>query len=234
MAWGASPVASLAEALGGGGTTSAINTTSADTIFLTIACLASDTPTISDSKTNTWTLVRSQNDVGGAVKNVGYRSATPASVGSGHTFTVTPGTFIGIAVTAFAGGATSSIDDQVNSAGGGFGATTMQPGSITPSVNNTLVITTIEVSDGADATSINGGFTIAAHVIAGGSNFGAAIAYLVQTTAAAANPTWTMTAGSNYLAATIADFKTAAVAADTQEWMNQHRGDRRREVHVSY
>lgn len=210
MAWGSSPVASLTAVLGSGGTSGSMDTTGADTLFLTVSCLASDTPTVSDSKSNTWTLIRSQNDSGALVKNVLYRSDTPASVGSGHTFTVTPGTFIGVAVTAFAGGATSSILDQQNSTGSGAGASTIHLGSITPTVDNTLVITSLETSDGVDASSINQSFTIATHVAAGGSNFGAALAYLVQTTAAAVDPTWTNSGGSNYLAANIANFKTAA------------------------
>jgi hypothetical protein len=212
MAWGPSPVASISAALNGGGTTSSIDTTGADTLFAAVSRLTGDSPTFSDSKSNTWTLIRSQADVGGGglVTTDLYRSATPASVGSGHTFSLSGGTFAAVAVTAFTGGATSSIDDQENSTGGAGGATTISTGSITPSVDNTIVITTVVTSDGADPSVINGGFTIATRIASGGSNFGCGIAYLVQTTATAANPQWTFTSGATYNAATIANFKTAA------------------------
>jgi hypothetical protein len=211
MAWGSSPVASVSAALNGGGTSGAIDTTGADTLFAAVSRLTGDSPTFSDSKSNTWTLIRTQADVagGGLVTTDHYRSATPATVGSGHTFSLSGGTFAAIAVTAFAGGATSAIDDQENSTGGGAG-TTISTGSITPTVDNTIVITTIVTSDGADPDTINGGFTIAVHLSSGGANFGAGIAYLVQTTATAANPQWTLSGGATYIAATIANYKAAA------------------------
>jgi hypothetical protein len=220
--WGAAPVASDAEALNGGGTTaSAIDTTGADTCFGAVSRLTGDTPTFSDDGAggtpNTWTLIRTQADVGGGglVSTDLYRTNTPASVGTGHNFSLSGGTFAAVAVMCFAGGATSAIDDQENSTGGGGGATTISTGSITPGVNDTIVITSIVSSDGTDMSSINGGFTLpaAAHVSSTGSNFSAGLAFLVQTTATAANPQWTLTGGATYIAATIASFKTAAAGA---------------------
>jgi hypothetical protein len=203
----------LAEALNGGGTSASRDTTGADTLFVAVSRLTSESPVLSDSKSNTWTLIRTQADTGGGglVSTDLYRSATPANVGTGHTFSLSLGTFASLAMSPFAGGATSSIDDQENSTGGG-GASTISTGSITPSVDNTLVITGIMTSEGTDASSINGSFTLpaAAHVSSTGSNFGAGLAYLIQTTAAAANPTWTLTGSATYIAATIANFKTAA------------------------
>jgi hypothetical protein len=219
MAWAHIAGADIAAGLNGGGTTSGINTTGADTIFVEVSRLTGDTVALSDNggssgTPNTWTLIRTQADTGGGglVSTDLYRSATPATVGSGHTFTLSTGTFAAIAVSAFSGGATSSIDDQENSTGGGGGATTIQPGSITPGFANTLVITGVVTSDSANPSTINGGFTIAANLGAGGT-FGAGIAYLIQTTATAANPTWTFTSGGTYAAATIANFKAAAAAA---------------------
>jgi hypothetical protein len=210
--WGASPVASVNAALNGGGTSGSIDTTGADTLFGCVSRLAGDTPTFSDSKSNTWTSIRAQADTGGGglVATEFYRSGTPATVGTGHTFSLSGGTFAAVAVTAFAGGATSSIDDQENSTGGGGGATTISTGSITPGVANTIVISCVVTSDGADPSVINGGFTIATRIAAGGANFGAGVAYLVQTTATAANPQWTFTSGATYAAATIASFKPSA------------------------
>lgn len=214
MAWGSSPVVSHAQCLGtNGGTSSGINTTGADTIFLSVAYQGTASPSVSDSNGNTWTLIRQHNN-GFDKWNELYRSAGgAASVGSGHTFTVTLTTgVIGIAVTAFAGGATSSIDDVENSAGAVFTAT-IQPGSITPSAANTLIITGIGNSDtGNDPSAIGSSFTVAAHVAsdAGAVGFGCGIAYLVQGAAAAVNPTWTISASSTHVIATIANFNAAA------------------------
>jgi hypothetical protein len=217
--WGAAPVASDAEPLNGGGTTATgIDTTSADTCFAGVSRLTGDTVTLTDPpKNNTWTLIRTQADSGGGglVSTDLYRTNTPATVGTGHTFTLSGGTFAAVAVTCFAGGATSAIDDQENSAGGGGGASTISTASITPSVNDTIVITSIVSSDGTDMSSIDGGFTLpaAAHVSSTGSNFSAGLAFLVQTTATPANPQWTLSGGATYIAATIASFKTAAAGA---------------------
>jgi hypothetical protein len=221
--WGAAPVASDAEALNGGGTTATgIDSTLADTCFAGVSRLTGDTVTLSDDggssgTPNTWTLIRTQADVGGGglVSTDLYRTNTPASVGTGHNFSLSGGTFAAIAVTCFAGGATSAIDDQENSAGGGGGASTISTASITPSVNDTIVITSIVSSDGTDMSSIDGGFTLpaAAHVSSTGSNFSAGLAFLVQTTATPANPQWTLNGGATYIAATIASFKTAAAGA---------------------
>ncbi len=212
MAWGASPVASMSAALNNGGTSSSIDTSTADTIFVSVTHFATESPVLSDSKSNSWFVVRSQQASGGGTPTINdlYRSATPATVGTGHTFTLSLGQFAAISVTAFTGGATSSIEDQKNSIGSSL-VSTIQPGSITPAVDNTLVLSTVSTTDGVDQSSINGGFTIATHLSGGGANFGVGIAYLVQTTAAAANPTWTLSSGaSTYISATIADLKTAA------------------------
>jgi hypothetical protein len=212
MAWGASPIASLTAALNGGGTSGAIDTTGADTLFAAVVRLTGDSVTLTDAKSNSYGApVRTQADTGGGglVSIDFYRTATPATVGTGHTFSLSGGTFAALGAMAWAGGATSAIDDQENSTGGGGGATTISTGSITPGFPNTLVIAAVVTSDSADPSTINGGFTIAVHLGAGGT-FGVGLAYLVQTTATAANPQWTFTSGATYAAATIANFKTAA------------------------
>jgi hypothetical protein len=213
--WSASPVATIAAALNGGGTTSNIDTTGADTLFAKVCRLTGDTPTFSDNGAggtpNTWTSIRAQADGGGGglVSGELFRSGTPASVGTGHNFSLSGGTFAAVVVSARAGGATSSIDDQENSAGCASGST-CQPGSITPSVPDTIVITGVVSSDGTDPDSINGGFSIDAHISSTGSNFGCGLGSLVQTTATAANPTWTLSGSATYVASTIASFKTTA------------------------
>jgi hypothetical protein len=63
--------------------------------------------------------------------------------------------------------------------------------------------------------SINGGFTLLTSAV-GGS--GTAVAYLVQTTAAAAAPTWTLSTSNTRVVSQLLVFKAAAAGAqDTPE-----------------
>ena len=85
--------------------------------------------------------------------------------------------------------------------GNNSGAT--QPGSITPSLNGSLIIAGI-ADENSGGDSVNDGFSTPLQApLVGGQNYGVASAYLVQTTAAAINPTWTSTGGltSNVIAA---------------------------------
>lgn len=225
-------VVSLAECLGqNGGTSSGINTSGADILFLVAMCDITTAPTVSDSNSNTWTEIRNHDNGFGRVIRL-YRSAAGSTVvGSGHTFTVSlTNGVIGFAVSAFSGAASSSIDDQENSNGAIF-SSTLAPGSITPSENDTVVITGVGCSDsGSDPSSINGSFTIGAHVAsdAGATGFGCGIAYLIQTTAAAANPTWTISQSATHLAAAIANFKAAAGGGGSTVPVKMHDYRRRR------
>jgi hypothetical protein len=207
FAWSATPVVSTAKALGtNGGTSDAFNASGSDRGFLCVGHSGAS-PTISGSQT--WDLVRTQDNGFSAFASL-YRTADGSSFGASDTITATlTNGLIGIAATFFSGGATSAIDDQENSAGGVFGSS-IQPGSITPTVNDTLIVTCAMVSDSQDTTSIDGSFVIADHVAGTASSFGVGIAYLRQTSAAAANPTWTFTSGATHQAATIASLKAAS------------------------
>jgi hypothetical protein len=213
MPFSSSPIASLAEACASGVASSAIDTTGGNTIEFTVSYLTGSVPTIADSKGNTYgSPVGTPPSAGGLVSNALWRVAG-ATCGSGHTFTVTHGgSFLAFAVTVFSGGATSGIDDQTPVGNATTGQGTIAPGSRTASENDTLFISSAMCSDGQSLASIDGGFTIAAAVAATGSNFGCGIAYLRQTTAAAANPTWTLSGASTYQAAMNANFKAAAGA----------------------
>ena len=60
-----------------------------------------------------------------------------------------------------------------------------------------------------EAPSVDSGFAADSVVWAPGVTYGGGIAYLVQATAAAVNPTWTPVAVSGNAAATMASFKPA-------------------------
>ncbi len=188
------------------GPTSSIDTTGAT---LLICSLVGGNLTIgmSDSKGNTWTALTSQ-DSGSGVTNTILYVKNP-TVGTGHTFTFNSGGSVpAIAVAAFSGADTTSPFDIQNGNPSGSG-TTIQPGSITPNNNNELIITGL-VMRLTETASIDSGFTITDQVaLAGGLNYGVALAYKIQTTAIAVNPTWTITLASSS-AATIASFKASA------------------------
>lgn len=209
MAW--THVFATGEALGtNGGTSSSFDSTGADTLFLVFGAIDADPNSISDSKGNTWTLVVDHDNGGSGFKTYLYRSDTPATVGSGHTVTITNTTaFIAFSLEGMAGGKTTGIVDQTNSGEGIFGSS-VQPGSITPSEDNTVVITGCTTTNDGSISSIDGGFTLSNSVAPGGTNVTSGVSYLIQTSAAAANPTWTLSGTVTRENAVIASFKAAA------------------------
>ncbi len=73
------------------------------------------------------------------------------------------------------------------------------------------------VKDHNETPSINGGFAIAGiGNYVPGSNYMAALAYLIQTTAAAANPSWSWATNAN-AGATIQTFTLAGLQVNVSE-----------------
>ncbi len=136
--------------------------------------------------------------------------STPTFVGSGHTFSIT-GTTIFPTITVLAlSGSTASPFDQENGATVSAAQLTIQPGSVTPSEDNEIVITGLAWLDAGGAT-INSGFTISDQTpTVGGQSISGGAAYLIQTTATAVNPTWTILTSSGGAAAVSASFKAGA------------------------
>jgi len=183
----------------GAGTSASIDTTGA-----TLLVVVTSTGNFSgDSKGNTYTKLTARTGTFGSETSIWY--AENPTVGSGHTFTVTGVT--GLVAAAFSGAEVSSVFDQENGTASGSPA---QPGSITPGDDNELIITGLgggSVGDG----SADSGFSLVADVgTTGGVNFSAGMAYKVQTTAAAVNPTWTWSEVYGSAGLVIASFKAAA------------------------
>ncbi len=180
------------------GTSAAIDTTGATLLVVVAGYLASGAsstnfPTVSDSKSNTWNLINLRSNNTAAVA-IFYAFGT--SVGSGHTFTCTGG-LPSFCVAAFSGSHTSFVHGISTGAGGTV--TSLQPGSITPALNNCLLIAGMAYRDNT-TISVNGGFTITnQEIFQSGTAVGSALAYLIQTSAAAANPqfSWTNSVVAN-------------------------------------
>lgn len=174
-------------------TTSAIDTTGAKLLVVGIMRDFNTNPTVlSDSKSNTWTYIRGAS-LDGSIKVELYYCINP-TVGSSHTFSNTGSfNFSSLAVSAFSGNAPYTILD-VNS-GSTNASTTIAPGSITPTQDNCLVITILGINSTGTPISINDSFTKTDELnFNSGVSYGGAMAYKIQTTASAANPTWTRTA----------------------------------------
>lgn len=186
-----------------GFTSSAIDTTGADLLILFMNDTSAAT-TFTDSFSNSWATAAGPTSVNGPDSTIFY--AKNAKVGSNHTFTLTAtNQSPTIIVQAWSGSDITANDDQANQANASFTAT-IQPGSVTPTLNDELVVSdaccTVNVT-----LSIDSSFTISDQLgFTGSQHWGAGAAYLIQTASVAVNPTWS--GGANYTGATIATFKS--------------------------
>lgn len=191
-------------------TTDPIDTSTAKLIVLVLTGTSDTTGGPSDNKSNTWTALTEEVVVGGE-RVILYYCISP-TVGSGHTFTWTPsaGSRPSVAAQAFSHDGTP-VFDQENVGGSAFGSS-VQPGSVTPSADNCLIVQGI-------AFNVSGTLSInESYVFAGDSSdysdkdasnkLGIGAAHLIQTSATATNPTWTHNPGSSSLAAVGAVFKS--------------------------
>lgn len=183
--------------------TSAIDTTGADLLVVCVNNTSVSAP-VSDSKSNTWTKLTGQSGTPGTCI---YYSKNP-TVGSSHTFTVTGVSFVAFQVLAFSGADLTSPFDVEN--GNSTTGTTLQPGSVTPSANGSLLVVGLGSNQSEGGVSIDSSFTIQeSNPYTGGTNYGGFCAYKIQGTASAENPTWTMGTSRNYYS-TIAVFAPAS------------------------
>jgi hypothetical protein len=186
-------------------TTPAINMTGATVILLAYSCApgVSCSGTVTDSGSNTWTYITGGYLNAGNVTDYAISPNTSAS----QTFTVTlPASSIpSICVEGFNGG-TGVILDK-NNVLYTASSSTAHTGSITPTLNNELIVSFVSSSN-VSPSSIDSSFTIPSGgtttLTVNAQSLGEA--YYIQSTAGATNPTWTMT-GSGNNTATIASFE---------------------------
>lgn len=179
--------------------------------------------TVSDSNGNTWTALTAISPGGGDTFCRLWYCENP-TVGSGHTVTISI-SYGAVFMSAFSGGKAASFDVENGDFAVSSSITSQQTGSITPTENNELVIACMAVGATNSAHGVNGGFTLAASVNGTtGVQYGGGFAYLIQTTAAAANPTfsWTGNAGA---AGRIASFKQGVAGGTTRGTPFGQRGN---------
>lgn len=175
----------------GNATTAPIDTTGANLLIVYLVTGNSGAPsgaTLTDSYHNTWTAL--SNASYGPQRQGCFFYAKNAIVGPNQTFTAFlagSAAYLSVFASAWSGAnATAPFDQQsVNNSG-----LADRPGSITPSSGGELIITGLsEFNSGSDSIQVPAGFTLVSKFISG-SYEGGAVAYAVQSSAAAVNPAW--------------------------------------------
>lgn len=175
---------------GGPFTTSAIDTTGANLICVYVSSDTGSSTGMSDSQGNTYTALTTHGTTNPNAARL-YYCLSP-TVGTSHTFTYGSTGFPSILVQAFSG--VDSFDSQNGSSATSI--STLQTGSVTPPANGCLVVT--GTGSQIIPSSINSGFTITDSIqIGGGIHYAGGMAYLIQTSAASVNPTWTYSSSTN-------------------------------------
>lgn len=190
-----------------------IDTSGADLIVITCGyqrnVLNAD-PTISDNKGNTYTPL----PAGHVGDNKGIRvfyKFNP-TVGTNHIVSaaaVLYANFAVVHVLAFSGAHSSPFDQQAGD--GAASGTSVSPtgvsGPLTPSQHRCLLITSIADSFTNARSFDDGNFSVLDQIAnAPGTHFGGAVAYSIQPTAVAVDPTWSSSPDSGSLVASISIF----------------------------
>jgi hypothetical protein len=204
---------------GGGGndvvTSAAINTTGANLCIASVAEYTGGSgfglPTDSGSA-GAWTGLTTRT-YGIYRVRLFYKAITTSS---SHTFGTSGaiGSFPSLAVACFSGVDSSPFDVEAAGGGVGTGGQSVQPGSVTPTVNDELVISTLNFSsaNAAPPPAVSVG-TITDQVdYSQGITQGVVLSYQIQTTAAATNPTYSWVA-PGWAVATSATFKSATASS---------------------
>jgi hypothetical protein len=194
----------------GAGTTGAIDTTGATFIVATVAAASGVTPVVSDNKSNTpWVHCNVALASSGSPNSWTFY-INPTSVGSGHTFSAT-GSESTIAVQAYSGGAAypDVLDDETKNSA--FLVSSLNyPSALTPSQVNCLLVAAVTFEDGSTPT-IDSSFNRSDFLNrVGGVNKSLGMAYQIQTTATARNPTWSWAVSNANAAAVLAVFRAVA------------------------
>jgi len=91
-----------------------------------------------------------------------------------------------------------------SSAGASLTGSTIQPGSLTPSVGGTVFVTAVGYDFVTETMSINSGFTIVFQgVTPGGTGYAVAMKIKAAGDTTAENPTWTATGTANPALSTV-------------------------------
>jgi hypothetical protein len=172
----------------GGTTSTSIDTTGADLLIMAVSTWSASSPeTISDSQTNSWTLLH--NDLQGTPELHWYYCISPSTSAS-HTFTCTGvNTYPAIAVAAYTGTGVISYDQKATNKGGSV--LSIAPGALTAGQDDCLHVC-CQAHDDANNATVDLSFTERQDVpYAAGVCLGLQLADLILSTAASKSPTMT-------------------------------------------
>lgn len=175
-----------------------LNCLGSSSLFATIGD-GDGTSTLGDSMGNTWV----QGTVRGAGPKTAEWSCKAPATSSTLTFTVgATGKYPTLNVIAFSGGDQTALLDTAATPGAetgtNSGPSNAQPGSLTPSAADDLIISSLSKDGTAGFETIDSSFVlIEDHPIIGGQAYGGMMAYKIKTDALAENPLWAWAAGSN-------------------------------------
>lgn len=187
-------------------TSAAIDTTGANLLVVALSRQPFTSPTLTDSKGNTWTAA--PNTASNVLGQTRFWFCINPTVGTGHTFTFTGSTIaINFTVMAFSGADTGESSYTAHSNATASNASTLQPGSITPPDDNSLVLAVMG-GEGTTGVTVDSGLTeLTDDAFSSGNYYALDVAYKIQTTAAAINPTFS---SDKINSASIISFKAAA------------------------
>ncbi len=204
--------------------TPAINTTGAGTGALLVVGVTTYTTTpvgtLTDNVGNTWILAKQKDAVGAIAPRIliyySYNATTSATHTCSYT-TVTVTGFQSVYLASYSGAIylTDPLDQTASNTGTSTSGT---PGSVTPTQSNELIVTALCGNDGRNVfATINSGYTVTNSLkYSPANNFFGGMAYLIQTAAAAINPTWTFATETTLAAmAQVTFFSQAGASANS-------------------
>lgn len=190
------------------------DSTGADLIVVTVGFSNNATMTMVDSKGNTPVALTKYFSSLNATSQIWYITNLGANVGSGHQLTLSGGGTAVAATVRVYSGAHFTAPFTAENGSGATGGTTIRPGSITPPDNNSVVVTGyVGLLTGTPETVDSSFINLVA--VSGTPNWAVASADLIQTTAAAVNPTWSTNSIAVQQACSIASFKSTPAAPPT-------------------
>lgn len=193
-------------------TAGSIDTTGASVILVFITDYnGNPASTISDNQSNSYGSPILAPSLSGSVRVQVWVKFSPTT-NAAHTWTTGASAFApSLAVLALTNTAVSAVDQTISASA--TASATVQPGSITPSASNGIIITGYGSANIHD--SVSAPFSpVDGQIIVSGEHESLAMSFEIQTTATARNPTWTWAFGVDSTAWSVSILEPTAAGAD--------------------
>ena len=175
--------------------TSDMDSTGASLIVVGVTGIGLSFTDITDSATNTWTELTNVEGGGNADAFMSYVVSPTTSATHNFTFTEA-NSFATIGALVFGGANTSQT--PVESDATHTTAASAQAGSVTPGDDNSVIVQLLSQGGTISSLAIDSSYILELERNwSSGVNMGLAMAYLIQGTAAATNPTWSWTTNAS-------------------------------------